>query len=114
MADWDMTHLIPALTVLVPIACGLAALWQRATADMRRSADWRARVDERLSDMDGRLAALERLRGPTHEDMQRISAGVSNVDGRLARVEGELGGLRSGLELIHEHLLRGAGGASGE
>ena len=43
--------------------------------------------------------------GPTHEDMQRISSGVSDVDGRLARVEGELGGLRSGLDLIHEHLL---------
>ncbi len=100
-----MAPVIAALTVLAPIGAGLAALWQRATADMRRSADWRARVDERLGDMDARLAALERLRGPTHEDMQRISSGVSDVDGRLARVEGELGGLRSGLDLIHEHLL---------
>lgn len=105
MGEFDLSHLIPALTVLVPIACGLAALWQRATADMRRSADWRARVDERLSDMDGRLAALERLRGPTHEDMQRISAGVNDVDGRLARVEGEIKGLRGSLELIQQHLL---------
>lgn len=105
MGEFDLSHLIPALTVLVPIACGLAVLWQRATADMRRSADWRARVDERLSDMDGRLAALERLRGPTHEDMQRISAGVNDVDGRLARVEGEIKGLRGSLELIQQHLL---------
>ena len=105
MDDFNLNRLIPALTVLVPIACGLAALWQRATADMRRSADWRARVDERLSDMDGRLAALERLRGPTHEDMQRIAGGVNDVDGRLACVEGELKGLRGGLEIIHRHQL---------
>ena len=105
MAEGDWSHVVTALTVLVPIACGLAALWPRATADMRRSADWRARVDERLGDMDGRLADIERRRGPTHEDMRRIYERLDVSGQTMAEIRGEVGGLRRAIDMIHQHLL---------
>ncbi len=103
MIAWDISHVA---AVLAPIVCGLAALWRRATADMRRSADWRARVDERLSDMDGRLADIESRRGPTREDMGRIHRRMDEVDGRLSRLEGGTDEARRTLALIHEYLMR--------
>ncbi len=116
MTDIDLGHVVTALAVFVPITAGLAALWQRATHDMRRSADWRARVDEQLSglatDLSGladRVSSQESRGGPTHEDMLRLHRRMDAMDGRLSRLEGGTEAARETLALIHHFLLHGRG-----
>lgn len=67
MSQVDANHLLATVCALIPLLGGGVLLWQRSTAEGRKTAAWRALVDARLSQVEKRLENLDKLNDYVHD-----------------------------------------------
>lgn len=97
---------------LINLGIGVYLFWERHNDGTRR------RIDGLETDLDGRMdghatrlarveARVEQL--PDHNDLAALHSRVTEVAGSVHRLGGEMQGMKTVLNLIHEHLLNGKG-----
>ncbi len=75
MTGIDDNNALAVLVVLIPLLGVGVLLWQRTTAEGRKMADWRGRVNERLKNVEKQLEKLDKLQSCVQDiRLQLVSA----------------------------------------
>ena len=81
MSGAGADQLLAAAALMVPLLGGGVLLWQRATADLRKSAAWRAGVDARLDHMERDLAKLDKLENSVQDIRVTLASMSKHLNG---------------------------------
>ena len=104
--DWTALRFLLDL-VLVAGMCAVAYYtWWASRMNANKTAI--KRVDERVHEVEGRVAEVERELNhmPTHADISELSSRIGDVHGDLREIKGSLKGLSRAVDLMNEHLIR--------
>lgn len=95
---------------LINLAIGVYLFWERHNnATTKRIDEMETRLDDRLDDHANRLAKVEAQVEalPDHSDIGDLHERINAVERAVNTMAGELTGIRTTLNLIHQHLLNG-------
>ncbi len=93
---------------LINLAIGLYLFWERHNDANKRRIDTMERdVDDRLDDHGARLAKIEAKLDdmPSHEDIGHVHDRITRLGEDVKLITGEMTGIKTTLNLIHQHLL---------
>lgn len=97
------------ITVL-NLAIGVYLFWERHNDSTSKHIDtMESDIDKRLDNHASRLAKVEALVEslPSHDDLGDLHERINHVSSGMDRLSGEMTGIKTTLNLIHQHLLSG-------
>lgn len=95
---------------LITGAIGVYLWWERQSDSTRQRIDsLETDVDARLDNQGMRLSRVEAKvdQLPSHEDIGDLHARINDVARGMNTMSGEMSGIKTTLNLIHQHLLNG-------
>lgn len=97
---------------LLNLAIGVYLFWERHNnATSKRIGQLESDVDDRLDGHSTRLAKIEARvdQLPSHDDLGDLHDRINAVAAGMNTMTGELAGVKTTLNLIHQHLLNNGG-----
>lgn len=97
---------------LLNMGIGIYLFWERHNDGTSRHIDkMETDLDARLDDHASRLAKVEARVEllPSHDDLGDLHERINHVSSGMDTLTGELSGIKTTLNMIHQHLLNGGG-----